>query len=507
VAFQIRYPNFYQNFPNFINPIAVLSDTNTIPVINELFTHQFGNPHRDYRSNVGLNKTPNQTLNDLKQMLITDGAPVQTLSFMNNNGSGGHAILSYKIKKDPISSNIFYAYVYDNAYPDSNNARIVFNTAANGGNGSWSYSNWTGWGGNKWIYLRDPVSNYLTNPTINIARGQQSPFILDGNLLQICPSINASTIIKDESGNITGYFNGIIHTDIQNSSPLVVDNGSETPPYGYELPFDNYSLVTNNFTNDTMKVFFFTGNKTFAYKRAGAIQSQTDRFYFDGGISTANPDQESKTINFVSIINETTQEKFFAIRSFELTQNDSVKIENPDSNKLKLVSYGTAKDYDIEISFATETGIGRFGNFNVPLSANTSHTFIPNWTDLTNSQLVVLVDLGNNGNVDDTLYLNNTVGVENGGNLLTPVEYNLAQNYPNPFNPTTTIRYSIPKQSLVSLKVYDILGREIVTLINEEKPAGKYEVKFNAAGLSSGIYFYTINAGSFVETKKMILMK
>jgi len=86
-------------------------------------------------------------------------------------------------------------------------------------------------------------------------------------------------------------------------------------------------------------------------------------------------------------------------------------------------------------------------------------------------------------------------------------EFYLEQNYPNPFNPSTTIRYAIPEASFASIKVYDVLGNEVVTLVNEEKSVGSYEVNFNSNGLSSGIYFYTINAGSFVETKKMILMK
>jgi hypothetical protein len=83
----------------------------------------------------------------------------------------------------------------------------------------------------------------------------------------------------------------------------------------------------------------------------------------------------------------------------------------------------------------------------------------------------------------------------------------LKQNYPNPFNPSTTIKYSITSSDFVTLKVYDVLGNEVATLINEEKPAGSYEVNFDATQLSSGIYFYTINASNFVETKKMILMK
>jgi photosystem II stability/assembly factor-like uncharacterized protein len=85
--------------------------------------------------------------------------------------------------------------------------------------------------------------------------------------------------------------------------------------------------------------------------------------------------------------------------------------------------------------------------------------------------------------------------------------FSLQQNYPNPFNPITTIKYSIQELSFVNIKIYDLLGREIATLVNEEKPTGNYELTWNAEDLSSGIYFYRLQAGSFIETKKMVLMK
>lgn len=88
-----------------------------------------------------------------------------------------------------------------------------------------------------------------------------------------------------------------------------------------------------------------------------------------------------------------------------------------------------------------------------------------------------------------------------------PSDFSLSQNYPNPFNPTTTINYSIPSSSFVSLKVYDVLGNEVAILANEEKSPGKYSLAFNASMLSSGIYFYRIQAGDFMETKKLILLK
>ena len=88
------------------------------------------------------------------------------------------------------------------------------------------------------------------------------------------------------------------------------------------------------------------------------------------------------------------------------------------------------------------------------------------------------------------------------------------QNYPNPFNPITTIKYSIAKPELVTLKVYDILGKEIATLVNESQKSGNYEVEFNASNFASGVYFYRLQSGNpdksgqvFTETKKMILLR
>ncbi len=94
---------------------------------------------------------------------------------------------------------------------------------------------------------------------------------------------------------------------------------------------------------------------------------------------------------------------------------------------------------------------------------------------------------------------------EKGSNV--PDNFILYQNYPNPFNPTTIINYQIPKYGMVTIKIYDILGREIKTLVNEYKPAGRYNITFNASNLASGVYFYRLQAGEFTETKKLLLLK
>ncbi|NUM62980.1 MAG: T9SS type A sorting domain-containing protein [Ignavibacteriaceae bacterium] len=91
------------------------------------------------------------------------------------------------------------------------------------------------------------------------------------------------------------------------------------------------------------------------------------------------------------------------------------------------------------------------------------------------------------------------------GNL--PIDYGLSQNYPNPFNPITSIQYQLPEPAFVTIKVYDVLGNEIETLVNEERDAGSYKIDFNGLELTSGIYYYRIAADNFSQTKKMILLK
>ena len=102
-------------------------------------------------------------------------------------------------------------------------------------------------------------------------------------------------------------------------------------------------------------------------------------------------------------------------------------------------------------------------------------------------------------------YTSYTTGIKTEN--LNPVSYSLSQNYPNPFNPSTTIKFTIQKAGLVSLKIYNLLGQEVATLVNQELKIGSYSYSFNASRLSSGVYFYNINAGSFIQTKKMLLLK
>ncbi len=88
-----------------------------------------------------------------------------------------------------------------------------------------------------------------------------------------------------------------------------------------------------------------------------------------------------------------------------------------------------------------------------------------------------------------------------------PEEFNLSQNYPNPFNPATEISFTLPVEGEVSLVVYDVLGNKIETLVKQTKPAGTYRITWNGTNYSSGVYYYRMESGNFVQTKKMLLIK
>jgi hypothetical protein len=157
-----------------------------------------------------------------------------------------------------------------------------------------------------------------------------------------------------------------------------------------------------------------------------------------------------------------------------------------DASAASLFTFGTYSQYN---SIRADDGVNRVVYFGFGLEQ-------------------VSVDTTRDGLVTRAInWLMNGYVVSTPNENISPVSFNLSQNYPNPFNPTTTITYSIPKESQVNLKIYDVMGREVAVLVNGRQQAGVYEVNFNATSLASGTYFYKLTAGDFVSVKKMALLK
>jgi hypothetical protein len=524
-ALAFRFPdnfhNKYQNFPDFSVPFLVDPDSFSLPVIHELFAHQYGQQHKTYLENIASVKTPTQTLNELKAMLLDESEPIRTLRMVNtgNANGGAHAVLAYKIVPDDLVDDTYHVYIYENNKPNSQTEKIIIYAFANNGNGSWDAPSAPGWGGTRGIHLRDDAFTYFNTPMLPIADPESptSPFTLLPGKVEIDVAGDANITIEDANNNITGYIDSLVHEEIPGSMALIVDNGSETPPYGYSLPSGSYSVTASNLTSPDTRFYFFSGDTTFRILHKNAMVGQTDRLFFDGTVSIVNPDSIGKNFDFFTITKKFTVwqyqyqwlERVCSIRSLGFSQSDSVRIENIGDGGLKLSLFGSdARTYDLDIELAAYVGSKYFNHASVVLEGNSSHIIQPVWASLGDSVLKILIDNGNDGTIDDSLMIDHQVtGVKEQLVREIRTELELHQNYPNPFNPATTIEYVIPTASFVILRVFDVLGREVTTLVNGQKQPGVYTAVWEGTDIPSGLYFYKLTAGSFTSVKKMILLK
>jgi PKD repeat protein len=192
----------------------------------------------------------------------------------------------------------------------------------------------------------------------------------------------------------------------------------------------------------------------------------------------------------------------------------SLTVQSPNGGEVWMV--GETEDitwtdinvYDVKIELSADNG--STWSTIVESSPNTgSYNWLVSVPD-SSDQCIIRITNVDDGQVvdlsDGTFIIDIVTGVEeneSGG----PMEFSLSQNYPNPFNPTTSITYQVPEASLVSLKVYDLIGREVAVLVNEIKQAGTYQVSFSSENFASGVYFYKMNAGDFSSVRKMNLLK
>jgi photosystem II stability/assembly factor-like uncharacterized protein len=179
----------------------------------------------------------------------------------------------------------------------------------------------------------------------------------------------------------------------------------------------------------------------------------------------------------------------FGVTNFNYLSLQNGWITTNNRNIFRTTNAGTAWD-TLQNSLTLNEVINNFEFFN----SNISYGISLNHIYFTNDGWVTY-------SIVDSIVTN----VDNQHSLET--QFILYQNYPNPFNPTTVISYQIPVSGNVNLKVYDLLGREVVVLVDENKPAGKYEVEFDASQISSGVYYYKLTAGDFIQTNKMVLIR
>ncbi|HMN24191.1 MAG TPA: endonuclease [Ignavibacteriaceae bacterium] len=275
-----------------------------------------------------------------------------------------------------------------------------------------------------------------------------------------------------------------------------------------------YPVNYGNFLNATQESVFREWN---VFDTVGVVESNRNNAIALLQLKR-NPfiDHPEFVDRIYSFINNNVRPVFAELEVLPLkVEFDSTLVSTSSSNQIYIANSGSAQLVVDSISISDSRFSISSNNFSIEPFSYSKISLLFNPDSIKNYQatLKVFSNAGTQQIALTGIGKDNAAGVED--EKAIPLAFSLEQNYPNPFNPTAKIQYSIGDRQFVSLKVYDILGNEIATLVNEEKPTGNYEVEFSveqfAAGnrlpISSGIYFYQLQAGDFIQTKKMILMK
>lgn len=233
-----------------------------------------------------------------------------------------------------------------------------------------------------------------------------------------------------------------------------------------------------------------------------AGESGNIRRSFDYGVNWAAQTSQPQLINSVYFVDNNT--------GFVVGQNGLIRKTDNGGTSWNTITSGVIQEFrDVHFINAQTGWIVGFNN-TIIKTTNGGASWLPDISGTNTSFFSVHFPSSNVGyavgTIGNLFKYSTTTAVNTYSNEL-PGEFKLYSNYPNPFNPATIIKFDIAKASDVKLAVYDILGREVSSVVNEQLSAGKYEVSFNATGLSSGTYFYRIEAGEFSSVKKMILIK
>jgi len=294
------------------------------------------------------------------------------------------------------------------------------------------------------------------------------------------------------------------NNDLVHGTAEFNDNGAGAGKLGIDVVLNSYTFTDDSSRNYIILKYSIINNS------ADIISNLYPGLYFDWDIAGGADDLTAYDSgeNFGYVYNGSNQNfpwvgtgiisrtgyGFWGINNSGGDGGFSIYDGFSDAEKFQSLASGIGKLQagPGDVSFVVSTG---------PLNIGPSDTINAAFAVAAGSNLNELRTAISNARIKYRNFVNDTTGGE------IPDKFVLYQNYPNPFNPNTTIRYNLPVQSNVFLKVYDVLGNELRTLVNQLQPAGDYRIEFKSEGLASGIYFYRIEAGSFSEIRKMVILK
>ncbi|MFH1699431.1 MAG: right-handed parallel beta-helix repeat-containing protein [Candidatus Zixiibacteriota bacterium] len=484
-------------------------------MISRYFTYQFGKANRDHTRTARI-KTPSETLAELRSMFSsmvasTADRVITICDTSSVNSRGCHTVTPYLLERVNQQDNTWSLLVYDNNVPNDF-PTIDFNANTN----SWTYAQ-LGLSGDRLFFLEDPLSNYA-DPAIMTAAPRELPPVATttSDYFEIYLTNADSVRLELGTGAIGRYHDSLFNT-VPGAMPIIPRADGPGDPIGYLVPEGNWSCRLAGVTRDQAHVSVFSDSVIMSYRRNGVVSTEADRVDIRSGAAMhlINPDAAGRDCDIDFVLIAPDRERVLALDNLRLAASDSGTVEVTQATGLRVTNYGPESAYDIVLRGVGNSGLREFTHENVTLEANSVHQLEPDWVDLGREDLMIVIDLGINGVFEDTIFIANSsptdVDDDESGTIL-PYRFDLSQNYPNPFNPVTTIEYSLPERSHVTIEVYNVLGQKVRSLVDREESAGSYTTTWDGKSergqsVSTGVYLYRFQAGDHVETKKMLLLK
>jgi len=481
-------------------------------VINLVWTRLFAKSAWDHLV-ANSTKRPAQTLKEIRDMLLADERLDADLYIEHDSLLEAHAVMPYRVDQDSANPNIWRLRVYDSNAPGDTNRVIEIDTAAE----HWDYLPMPGYQGSAGFFLRNPALDFLD--IMELGAGARSavpvPRLADRSDWMTVGLRNTDNVtIRAHSGDSAGFSLDAGFNTIPGTVPQIPPAGSRRGPVGYLLPSDEYRIELTGYQAPLALVTADFDSVKYAFGREPAASSERDDLLVRDGLWAMNHDDIAHIIFMISLQPVDTCQRFLRVADLSLGPGDSIRIKAETTGEVFVDNCGPQTWYSFDLWYASHTVGYIAGSQLIPLDENRSHIISPQWDNPGQTEVKVYIDIGSDGVIDDSMDVPVEIvtSADDPGESSLPYRFELNQNYPNPFNPTTTIDYSIPERSHVNIDVYNVLGQKIRTMVDREESAGSYTITWDGtnsdgSAVATGIYLYRFQAGDYVETKKMLLMK
>jgi hypothetical protein len=432
--------------------------------------------------------TPTGVVRELARRFNGDACDPSTISIYDQNGNSAHALVPFLVAKLPLPGHE-RIFVYDPNFPSPGEFTwfIDVDTLAHGGSGAWDYPGLADWGGTDGLFLEPPVSSLVMPPTLHARARPVAPRIQASGPVTVLTSFDGTVTVSGDAGTI-GHTTTLNFGSLPGAVPLNLVNGSGQAPYGYALPDGNYSVQLTDGPSDTAYVGIERGPEVYSILRTG--QGAGDVWRLERGLTFRAAGSGTRALSIDAAYEEPSvpREKSFHLAGCSASPGDSLRVKLDGGPGLDVRNDGSAQNCQLTLTQGQAGHSFQIVYPPITLPAHGSVDFDPAWSSLPGRALDVYIDADGDGNYEGfTTLEGSTVGFGSGAG---PSRFAFSAPSPNPSRGSTIFAWTLSEPGEVSLRVFDVAGREVARVVSDRYEAGPHHSTWAPRStVAAGVYF------------------